>query len=93
MYPCPHCQHSGISTLAKLGSAYFAPATCQQCGKQSLIPGAAGHKALILWILLTWVFIGVAMLQQMPIYMIGTIPAFILAIDKCMLAVPLQACS
>lgn len=92
MYPCPHCQHSGVSTLAKLCSAYFAAATCQHCGKHSLIPGRAGHKALILWILLTWVFIGVAMFQQMSIYMLGTIPAFILAIDKCMLSVPLQPC-
>jgi hypothetical protein len=39
---------------------------------------------------LTWIFIGVALYQQMAIYMVGTIPALLLAVDKHMLKAQLR---
>ena len=35
------------------------------------------------------IFIGIAMFQQMPIYLIGTFPAMLLAVDNYMLRAPL----
>jgi hypothetical protein len=45
---------------------------------------------LITWVILTWIFIGVALYEQMAIYMIGTIPALLLAVDKHMLRAQLH---
>lgn len=92
MHACPHCQQAGITTLAKLGSVSFAPATCQTCGRQAYLHIMHGLLALLVWIALTWVFIGVALWQGMSIYLIGTIPALLLAVDKFMLKAPMRAC-
>jgi hypothetical protein len=51
-----------------------------------------GLRAMIAWVLLTWVFIGVALWQSMSIYLIGTVPAFFFAMDKWMLSAPMRAC-
>jgi len=91
MYPCPHCQEAGVSTLAKLFSVSFAPATCTLCGGQAYLHITHALMALVTWIILTWVFIGVAIWQGMSIYLIGTIPAFVLAVDKFMLRAPMLA--
>jgi len=92
MHQCPHCQQKGISTLNKLTSVSFAPAICTLCSKMSYLHIVHALLALITWIIITWVFIGVALYQQMSIYLIGTIPALILSIDKCMLNAPMRAC-
>jgi hypothetical protein len=49
-----------------------------------------GLLALITWIMLTWVFIGVALFLQKSFYLIGTIPALVFAVDKCMLTAPMR---
>lgn len=90
MHPCPHCQQEGISSLQKLCSVSFAPAVCRLCRQHSYLHIVHGLYALIMWIMLTWVFIGVALYQQMSIYLIGTVPAFFLAVDRYMLKAPLQ---
>jgi hypothetical protein len=92
MYPCPHCKKNGIGTLQKLCSVSFAPATCQLCGGHSFLHVLHGLAALITWVILTWIFIGVAIWQGMSIYLIGTIPALLLAVDKCMLNAPMRPC-
>lgn len=91
MYSCPHCKKDGIGTLQKLCSVSFAPAVCRLCGGRSYLHVSHGLYALTAWIILTWVFIGVALYMQMSIYLIGTIPALFLAVDKYMLKAPLQA--
>jgi hypothetical protein len=91
MHLCPHCQQPGITTLHKLLSVSFAPATCSVCGGLSYLHIIHGLYALIAWIMLTWVFIGVALWQGMSIYLIGTVPALFLAIDKFMLSAPMRA--
>jgi hypothetical protein len=42
-------------------------------------------------VILTWIFIGIALYQHLSIYLIGAAPALLFAIDKCMLSVPLRA--
>ncbi len=93
MHACPHCHQPGISTLNKLLSVSFAPATCAYCGRRSYLHIIHGLRAMIAWVLLTWVFIGVALWQSMSIYLIGTVPALFLAVDKFMLGAPMRACS
>lgn len=92
MYSCPHCHEAGFSTFAKLFAVSFAPATCSHCGGQAYLHITHALMALIAWIILTWIFIGVAIWQGMSIYLIGTIPAFVLAVDKFMLKAPMRAC-
>lgn len=90
MHICPHCNKPGISTIQKLCSVSFAPATCRECKEQSYLHVVHGLYAMITWVILTWVFIGVAMYEQMSIYLIGTFPSLFLAVDKCMLKAPMQ---
>jgi hypothetical protein len=90
MHTCPHCQQKGISTLQKLTSVSFAPAVCQLCSKPSYLHVLHGLYALIIWIMLTWVFIGVALFLKMSIFLIGTVPALFLAVDMYMLKAPLR---
>lgn len=92
MHVCPHCQQAGITSWAKLTSVSFAPATCTLCGRQAYLHVAHTLKALLVWIIITWVFIGIALWQTMAIYLIGTVPALLLGVDKCMLAAPMEPC-
>lgn len=91
MHPCPHCGKEGISTLQKLCSVSFAPATCNQCSGLAYLHVVHGLKAMIMWVILTWVFISVALYTNMSIYLIGTIPAVFLAVDQYMLKAPMEA--
>lgn len=97
MHTCPHCKQQGITSLQKIMSVTFVPGTipylpavCQFCGQRSYLDVIHGLYALGIWIVLTWVFIFVAMFQQMSIYLIGTVPAMFLAVDKYMLKAPLS---
>jgi hypothetical protein len=90
MHLCPHCKQEGITTVQKLCSVSFAPAVCKLCHQRSYLHIVHGLYALVIWIMLTWVFIGVALWQQMSIYLIGVVPALILAVDKYMLKAPLS---
>jgi len=45
---------------------------------------------MIVWVLFSWVFIGVALYQEVWIFLIGTIPALLLAVDKFILSAPLR---
>lgn len=90
MYACPHCHQEGISTLQKLCSVSFAPARCNVCHKLSYLHIVHGLYALVIWVMLTWVFIGVALFMRMSIFLLGTIPALFLAVDYYMLKAPLR---
>ncbi|MEY4642259.1 MAG: hypothetical protein RLZZ227_2253 [Pseudomonadota bacterium] len=91
MHPCPHCSKPGISTVQKLGSVCFGPAVCALCSRRSAMPYVHGIRAMIFWVVVTWVFIGIAMFERMPIYLVGTIPAMLIAIDKYMLSAPMHS--
>jgi hypothetical protein len=45
---------------------------------------------MIFWVVVTWVFIGIAIFERMSIYLVGTIPALLIAVDKYMLNAPMQ---
>lgn len=90
MHECPHCQHPGITSLQKLCSL-FTPAACRLCGRRSFLHLRQGLLAFITWVLLSWLFIGIALYQRQTLYLIGTIPALLLAVDKFMLRAPLHA--
>ena len=90
MYLCPHCKKPGISSVQKLCSVSYTPAVCTFCRRQSYLHVNTAIRALITWATLTWIFIGIALYEQMAIYMIGTIPALLLAVDKYMLRAQLH---
>lgn len=90
MYLCPHCHKPGISSFQKLCSVSYTPAVCSFCQRQSYLNIDTAIRALITWVVFTWIFIGVALYEQMAIYMIGTIPALLLAVDKHMLMAQLR---
>jgi hypothetical protein len=91
LHACPHCLQPGVSSLQKLSSLVFTPAQCRLCRKRSYLHYAHGLRAMIAWVLLTWLFIGIALFQGMSIYLIGTVPALLLAVDKYLLHAPLVA--
>jgi hypothetical protein len=97
MHTCPYCQQPGITGFRKIcsitfvpGTIPYVPAVCEYCHQRSYLDVMHGLYALGMWILLTWVFIGVALVQQKSIYLIGTIPALMFAVDKFMLKAPLS---
>lgn len=91
MHEYPHCKQDSITSLQKLCSVAFMPASCPHCHGYSYLQMVHGLKALITWIILSWVFIGIALHQRMTMYLIGTIPAMMFAVDKCMLKAPMRA--
>lgn len=90
LHVCPHCHQPGVSTFQKLSSLCFRPASCQRCDRQSGLHYVHGLRAMITWVLLTWLFIGIALFQGFWIYLAGTIPAMLFAVDKYLLNAPLQ---
>lgn len=90
MYLCPHCQKPGITSIQKLCSVSYTPATCSYCHRKSYLNIDTAIRALVTWVILTWIFIGVALYEQMAIYMVGTIPALLLSVDKHMLKAELH---
>jgi uncharacterized protein (DUF983 family) len=91
LHTCPHCHQGGVSSAAKLHSLLFTPAICQLCRKRSYVHYTHGLRAMIVWVMFSWVFIGVALYQNVWIFLIGTIPALFLAVDKFILGAPLRA--
>lgn len=89
LHVCPHCLQPGVSSSQKLNSLFFAPARCRLCRKHSSLHYVHGLRAMIAWVLLTWLFIGVTLYQGLWIYLLGTIPAMLFAIDKYLLNAPL----
>lgn len=69
----------------------FSPAICPACNKQSVVPIVYGLMMLTAWMVLTWVFIGLAILAGMSFFLLGTIPAFIVCLDRYLLNAPLEA--
>lgn len=90
MHTCPHCREQGISSWQKLTSVSFAPATCQHCNRHSYLHVVHGLVALTFWIVLTWVFIGIAWFSRSSFFLVGTFPAMYLAINKYMLGAPMR---
>ena len=90
MHSCPYCRQPGISSLQKLNSVFLVPAACANCGKRSFLHYVHGIHAMVAWVLLTWVFIGLAMFQHLSIYLIGTVPALVFAVDRYLLKAPLD---
>lgn len=91
MHACPHCHQPGIRSLPKLVSLFLIPAQCRLCHKRSYLHHTHGVRAMVVWVSLTWVFIGIALFERMSIYLVGTIPALVFAIDKYLLKAPLQS--
>jgi hypothetical protein len=85
LHECPHCLQPGVSSSQKLSSLFLAPATCRLCRKRSGLHYVHGLRAMIAWVLLSWLFIGVTLYQGLWIYLLGTIPAMLFAIDKFLL--------
>jgi len=45
---------------------------------------------LTAWIILTWIFIGLAIMAGMSFFLLGTIPGFIVCVDRFLLQAPLE---
>ena len=91
LHECPLCQEKQFSSYQKITSASFAPVNCPACKQQSYLPIVHGLMALTAWTILTWVFIGLAIMAGMSFFLLGTIPALIVSIDRYMLKAPLVA--
>jgi hypothetical protein len=89
LHACPHCHQPGVSSSQKLNSLLFVPAGCGLCGKRSCLHYVHGLRAMIAWVVLSWLFIGIALYQGLWIYLFGTIPALLFAVDKFLLNAPL----
>ena len=86
---CPSCHEHSISNYQKIFSVSFSPASCPQCNKQSYVPIVHGLMTLTAWMILTWVFIGLAIMAGMSFFLLGTIPALIVCIDRYLIKAPL----
>ncbi|MEX2366715.1 MAG: hypothetical protein WD601_08925 [Pseudohongiellaceae bacterium] len=91
MHKCPHCQQKVITTTQKLLSVNFGPAVCRNCQGLSHVHIINGLIALTLWIVLTWVFIGLTWMSRSSFFLLGTIPALILSVNKYLIEAPLLA--
>lgn len=89
LHACPHCHQRGVSSSQKLNSLFFAAAECRLCGKRSSLHYVNGLRAMIAWVLLSWLFIGVALYQELWLYLLGSVPALVFAVDKYLLNAPL----
>ena len=90
MHKCPHCQQESITSLQKICSVSFAPARCAECHQLSYVHAIYGLFAMTTWIVITWVFIGLSYMSNSSFFLLGTIPAMILAVNKYLLDAPLR---
>jgi len=90
MHECPHCHEKQISSVQKVFSVSFSPAVCPVCHKPSNLHIVQGLMMLTAWIILTWIFIGLAIMAGMSFFLLGTIPAFIVCVDRFLLQAPLE---
>lgn len=93
MHKCPHCQQAEISSWQKTISVFFGPAICSECHEKSYVHIIYALLALGTWIVLTWVFIGLSYLSGASFFLLGTIPAMVLAFNKFILRAPLTSIS
>lgn len=90
MYPCPYCQQASIPGQQKLLTSWVRPAPCPACNRLSYLPVRNIIIALLVWTALSWVFIITALLMHNVLYLFGSIPALLFAVDKWILQAPLQ---
>jgi len=90
LHACPHCHQPGVSSVAKVHSLFMKPAECRVCHRFCYLHYTHGLRAMIVWVIFSWMFIGIALYQNLWIYLIGTIPALLLAVDKFILTAPLR---
>ena len=90
MYPCPHCQQASFPGLQKLSTLWVRPMPCASCNKLSYLPVRNIIIALLVWTTLSWVFIITALWMSNVLYLFGSIPALLFAVDKWILQAPLQ---
>lgn len=89
MYPCPHCQKASFSDLQKIARLWFRPAVCHWCHKAAYLPVRSMMITLIVWTLLSWVFIGLTLYFNNVLFLLGTFPSAFLAVDICIRKAPL----
>ncbi len=91
MHCCPNCRQASFSELQKLTSLWMRPRVCHLCHKAAYLPVRNIIVALIVWTALTWVFIGLAIYMNQVMFMLGSIPAAVFAVDLWIRKAPLIA--
>jgi hypothetical protein len=76
--------------LQKFTTLWFRPFPCDACSHAAYLPVRTVIYALLLWTALTWVFIASALFMGNVLYLFGTLPALLFAVDLLMLRAPLQ---
>lgn len=89
MHECPHCYQESISSLQKVIAVSPLQATCGICNRKSYIHILYGLVALTVWIVMTWMLIGLAYFFQMSFLLFGSVPSLIIAIDRYLIQAPL----
>ncbi len=89
MHECPHCNRESISSMQKVLAVSPILATCKVCHRKSYIHILYGLIAMTVWIVMTWVLIGLAYFFQMSFLLFGSAPSLIIAIDRYLIQAPL----
>ena len=90
MQSCPHCEEKTIGNWEKLWSITVSPVQCPACGRYSFLHAAHALKGLTFWVVVTWIFIALAWYSQQAFLLLGSVPAFYLAVNRFMLEAPMQ---
>ena len=91
MHPCPHCQLATFSTRRKLFQLWLHPGICSSCNKAAYLPLRNVIAAVFIWVIFCWIFIATAFYMRSVLYLLGAIPAAMLALDKCLVQAPLAS--
>ncbi len=89
MHPCPHCQQPTFSTARKVLLLWLGPGLCSACNKPAFIPLRNVAIAVFAWVVLSWLLIATTFYMRNVLFLLGSIPAAMLAIDLWLVRAPL----
>lgn len=90
MHPCPHCTKPTFSTARKVLLLWLSPGLCSACHKPAFIPLRNVAIAMFVWVIFSWLLIATTFYMRNVLFLLGSIPAAMLAIDKWLVQAPLS---
>lgn len=90
MHPCPHCKQPTFSSARKALLLWMRPGLCSNCRKPAYLPIRNVVIAMLVWVVLCWLLIATAFYMRNALFLLGSIPAAMLAIDKWLVQAPLM---
>lgn len=90
MHNCPNCQQPAFTDWQKLLQLWVRPRYCGVCHKAAYLPVRHIVVALVMWTLLSWALIGMALYTRNVLFLLGIVVAGFFAIDLWIRKAPLQ---